>query len=87
MKHYTLDGSAVAALREAAGLTQVQLAKLVGIGPDGISRLESGARQPSPQTARRIADALGVEFAAITRGGRRDIAKAAPALREIAGAS
>ena len=80
MKHYTLNRQAVAAFREAAGLSQSELARLVGIGADGMSRLESGARQPSPQTARRIADALGVDFAAITTGGRRDIAVAASAL-------
>ena len=81
MKHYTLDGSALAALREAAGLSQVQLAAAIGVGQDMLSRYESGARQPSAETAHKIAEALGVDFAAITTGGRRDIAMAAPALR------
>jgi transcriptional regulator with XRE-family HTH domain len=87
MKHYTLDHRAVVALREAAGLSQRQLAELVGIGGGTMSQLESGTNQPSAETAHRIADALGVDFAAITSGGRRDIAVAAPALREIAEAS
>ena len=43
--------------------------------------------QPSAAPAHQIAGGLGVDFAAITKGGRRDIAKAAPALREIAEAS
>jgi len=81
MKHYTLDGAALAALREAAGLSQAQLASAVGVGPDMLSRYESGARQPSVETAHKIAGALGVDFAAITTGGLRDIAMAAPALR------
>jgi transcriptional regulator with XRE-family HTH domain len=80
MKHYTLDHGAVAALREAAGLSQVQLAEAVGITKMSISEFERGVKQPSAETAHKIAAALGVDFAAITTGGRRDIAIAAPAL-------
>jgi transcriptional regulator with XRE-family HTH domain len=87
MKHYTLDHGAVVALRETQGLTQVQLARLVGITKASMSQFESGAKQPSAETANRIADALGVDFAAITKGGRRDIAVAAPGLAAPAKAS
>lgn len=66
MKHYTLNRQAVAQLREAQGLSQVQLAEIVGVGPDMLSRYESGARQPSSAVALKIATALGVRFADIT---------------------
>lgn len=81
MKHYTLDHRAVVALREAAGLSQAQLAERVGIQRGTMSQLESGIHQPSADTAHKIAEALGVDFAAVTTGGRRDIAAASPALR------
>ena len=81
MKHYTLDHRAVVALREAAGLSQTQLADLVGVGKGTMSQLENGIHQPSAETAHKIAEALGVDFAAVTTGGRRDIAAASPALR------
>lgn len=81
MKHYKLDRKAVTALREAAGLSQSALAQRIGITRSGMSKFESGAAQPSAEVAHKMAEALGVDFAAITTGGRRDIAMAAPALR------
>lgn len=81
MKHYTLDRRTVAALLESAALTQVQLATRIGVTEAAVSQFMSGVKQPSPETAHKIADALGVDFAAITIGGLRDIAVAAPAFR------
>lgn len=81
MKHYTLNRQALASFREAAGLSQTELAERCGIHFSYLSQLESGVRQPSAALARTLAEKLGVDFAAITTGGRRDIAVAAPALR------
>jgi len=46
-------------LREAAGITKYRLAQLSGITQQQIGRLESGTREPSLETARRLAQALG----------------------------
>jgi transcriptional regulator with XRE-family HTH domain len=48
-------------LREAAGLTQEELAERAGLTPDAIGVLERGARRhPYPNTVRALADALGL---------------------------
>lgn len=41
-----------------AGLSQTDLASLVGVSRQAISAYEAGSMQPSVQVARRIADAL-----------------------------
>ena len=47
--------------REAAGLTQEQLAERAGLTPNAISALERGERRrPYPQTVRALVDALGL---------------------------
>lgn len=47
--------------REAAGLTQAELAERAGISDKAIGALESGRRQrPYPSTIRALADALGL---------------------------
>lgn len=47
-------------LREAAGLSQRQLADAVGLTDQTISNIERGARTPSVETALTIARVLGV---------------------------
>jgi DNA-binding XRE family transcriptional regulator len=47
-------------LREAAGLTQEELAARVGLNRVTLARFESGARAPSWPTVLDLADALGV---------------------------
>jgi len=47
-------------LREAAGLSQRQLADAVGLTDQTISNIERGARTPSVETALSIARVLGV---------------------------
>jgi transcriptional regulator with XRE-family HTH domain len=47
-------------LREAAGLTQGELAAQVGISRVTLARFESGAHAPSWPTVLDLADALGV---------------------------
>jgi transcriptional regulator with XRE-family HTH domain len=48
----------VAARRSERGLSQAELAKLVGTTQSAIARLESGGRPPRIDTLLRIADAL-----------------------------
>jgi transcriptional regulator with XRE-family HTH domain len=67
MKHYELDGHEVALLREQQGMSQADLAEKCGVNPSYMSLLESGGRQPSSAVTFKIASALGVAFAAITR--------------------
>ena len=54
-------GERLRRLREAAGLTQEELAERAGVTPDAIGALERGARRhPYPTTVRALADALGL---------------------------
>ena len=53
-------GLEVKARREAAGLSQRQLADIVGIRQPNIARLEAGDVLPTIGTLDRIADALGL---------------------------
>jgi transcriptional regulator with XRE-family HTH domain len=53
-------------LREAAGMTQPQLAEAAGMNRFGIAKLEQREREPSWATVQKLAKALGVtcqEFA------------------------
>lgn len=60
-------GARVRELRTAAGLSQSQLARLVGTRQPNIARLEAGSGMPRLGTLQRIADALGVDFAVSLR--------------------
>jgi len=47
--------------REAAGLTQLQLAERLGMSRDGVARWEAGQRAPVLGDLERIAEALGLQ--------------------------
>jgi transcriptional regulator with XRE-family HTH domain len=47
------------AARVLKGLTQLQLAELVGLKEIEVSRFETGRGTPSPETKQRIASAVG----------------------------
>ncbi len=70
--HYDAFESAyqIARLRIKRGLTQAQLAELVGTKQPSIARLESGAVEPSLSFLRKVAAALGahveVDIVAVT---------------------
>lgn len=49
-------------LREAAGLTQVELGQLAGIVGSQINKLELGVNQPTLATAMALAAGLGVDM-------------------------
>jgi transcriptional regulator with XRE-family HTH domain len=51
-------------LREAAGLTQEQLAGRVGVKRDAVARWEARVREPSWSNVVALAEALGVECGA-----------------------
>ena len=52
-------GTRLRRLREAAGLTQEELALRAGLTPNAVSDLERGkTRRPHPHTVRSLADAL-----------------------------
>lgn len=54
----------VKSMREQAGLTQVQLAKMVGVSQPMIARMERGLDQRTPrwETLRKIGLALGKQL-------------------------
>jgi predicted ATPase/transcriptional regulator with XRE-family HTH domain len=55
-------GTQLRRLREAAGLTQEELAFRAGLTPNAVSDLERGkTRRPYPHTVRSLADALGLQ--------------------------
>lgn len=55
-----LLGERIRELRKAKGLTQEQLAELVGVEPRHISRVEGGYNSPSIERLARIAEVLEV---------------------------
>jgi DNA-binding XRE family transcriptional regulator len=57
-----LFGERLQGLREQVGLTRNALAVRAGVSPILVTRIESGARSCSFQTAVQIAAALGVEL-------------------------
>jgi predicted ATPase/transcriptional regulator with XRE-family HTH domain len=87
-------GKRLRRLREAAGLTQEELAGRAGLSPNAISDLERGRRRrPYPHTVRSLADALELSgeeraslFAAVPKRGGGAAASTAPAAAS-AGAS
>jgi len=60
-------GRRVAVLRRSAGLTQARLAELVGVQPEHISRIETGARGVSLEILANIADVLDLQLHELVR--------------------
>jgi transcriptional regulator with XRE-family HTH domain len=68
-------------LREAAGLTQAQLAERYGLHLSAVFKLEQGRRAPSWDTVQTLCEALGVscdEFRAAPKGKAAAETQAAP---------
>lgn len=55
-------GERVRREREAAGLTQAELAAAIGTSQPAIARLEAGGVNPSLDTLARVAEALNLEL-------------------------
>jgi predicted ATPase/DNA-binding XRE family transcriptional regulator len=79
-------GARLRSLRQAAGLTQEELASQASLSPNAVSALERGARRrPHPHTVRSLADALGLpeeERAALVTSVPKRNGAASPAERE-----
>lgn len=61
-----LNGATVRALLSALGISQANLATRIYKDTSYVSRIISGAKNPSDATTRAIADVLGVPLDAIT---------------------
>lgn len=48
--------------RASHGLSQTQLAQIIGIKQPAVARLEAGETNPSWETLNRLSQALGIEF-------------------------
>jgi transcriptional regulator with XRE-family HTH domain len=80
-------GAAVKARREALGLTQEQLAHESKLHQRWVSNIETGKRNPSYGSLRRLAAGLGLSVSELTAraeqieaGGSSDPATTAPAV-------
>ncbi len=63
VRELRLDSQALRRARVAAGLTQHQLARLVGVaGGERVSRWELGTSAPRPQLVLHLAGVLGVDL-------------------------
>lgn len=60
-------GANIAAYRKLKGLTQAQLAEILGIGTDSLCRIERGTIAPRFQRLEDIADALGCSVSDLFR--------------------
>lgn len=58
----------LASIRKKQGLTQTELAELVGVGMNSIARYERGEVQPSVDVAVAIAKALHVDLVELLEG-------------------
>lgn len=56
-------GANISAKRKRRGMNQAQLAEQLGIGPDSLSRIESGITAPKFQTLEKMAQVLGCPVA------------------------
>lgn len=63
-------GESIRRSRLSLGLSQVELARRVGITPSGLSQVERGVRGPAGDTLIRIWEALGVPFGPQDRAPR-----------------
>ena len=61
-------GENIRYFREQANMTQMSLARAVGVAPPYISQLEAGVRVPSLGVARKVAGALGIDVALLIGG-------------------
>jgi transcriptional regulator with XRE-family HTH domain len=60
------NGEAIRSMRKMLGIRQDALAARSGISAPWLSKIENGTAVPELETARRIADSLGVKLEAIT---------------------
>ena len=61
-----IHGPALRQIRDLVGISRRELGRRVGIDGATVSNLELGNHGASPETQRKLADALGVPLDAIT---------------------
>lgn len=61
-------GERIKAARERKVWGQAELARMAGISPNTLYRIEAGTHTPRPVTIRRIAEVLGIEPGELVRG-------------------
>jgi DNA-binding transcriptional regulator YiaG len=66
MSERKVVGRAIKVIRKAQGITQDELAVESGISPSHLQRIETGQRQPMPDTLRLICIRLGISSEDIT---------------------
>ncbi len=65
-------------LRQQKGWTQAELAFHAGMGPTAVNQIETGRREPSAGSLRKLADALGVSIPDLFEGTDSGKASAPP---------
>ena len=68
------SGTTARQIREAAGMTQADIAEKVGVTASAMSRLEAGTRTPRPETLLRWAEVLRDIERRLQRATRRTAA-------------
>jgi transcriptional regulator with XRE-family HTH domain len=71
-------------LREERGLSQVKLAARADLNPATVNQIERGARNASPGTLRKLADALGVSLVDLIEGNYPKARTPQPSLEDAA---
>jgi transcriptional regulator with XRE-family HTH domain len=61
-------GASIRALRQKAGISQVQLGQTTGMDQAYVSRIEAGKVEPCLGTLRTLSEALGVTLSELFRG-------------------
>ena len=62
----TVVSKRIIAERERAGMSQIDLAKMVGLGPSTISQIEAGINTPSLPVIQKIAEVLQLSLDYLT---------------------
>ena len=65
--------SRLKAKREANGITQVQLAIMLGITQGAVSQWEAGQTKPNIELLPKLADILGCTVDELLRGGEKEV--------------
>lgn len=70
-------GNAVTKYRQSLGLTQAQLAEILGVGNDAVSRLERGVTVPTMLRLLELSEIFGCDVAdLLTEGSARTVDQA-----------
>jgi len=61
-----INPAALRAMRKLVGISQRELSRRAGLHPNSVSNIEGDKHPVTPETQRKLADALGVKLDAIT---------------------